>query len=126
MLQTTEFMDVADTDFLGNKENDYDDINDSEFDSDFEKYLVLSATRNRLVGRKRPLHAVLGSGKSNASSRFITWFASLIHLAFCIEFELGRKTPSLFELEYNSSILFTFSTTVLQSYVKHIQFITNI
>ncbi|XP_061344894.1 reticulon-like protein B5 [Gastrolobium bilobum] len=60
MHQPTEFMDVADSDFLSNKELDDDD---SEFDSEFEKYFVFSSFKNRMFGRKRPLHVVLGSGK---------------------------------------------------------------
>lgn len=60
-VQSTEFMDVADTDFLGNNEHDNDDSSGS--DSEFEKYFAFSVARNRLFGRKRPLHVVLGSGK---------------------------------------------------------------
>lgn len=63
MVQSAEFMDVADSDFLSNKELDDDD---SEFDCVFEKYFVFSAAKNRFFGRKMPLHAVLGSGKGNS------------------------------------------------------------
>ncbi|XP_057431135.1 reticulon-like protein B5 [Lotus japonicus] len=60
MPQSTGFMDVADSDFLSNKEP-YDD--ESEFDSEFEKYFVFSSAKNRFFGRTRSLHIVLGSGK---------------------------------------------------------------
>ncbi|XP_025631077.1 reticulon-like protein B1 [Arachis hypogaea] len=63
MVQETDFMDIADRDFLGSRDYN-DDINhDSEFDSDFEHYVLLSASRRHLFGRKRPLHVILGSGK---------------------------------------------------------------
>ncbi|KAK7305575.1 hypothetical protein VNO77_43481 [Canavalia gladiata] len=63
MPQSTEFMDVADSDFLGNKELDDDDDDDSGFDSDFEKYFVFSAAKKRWFGQKMPLQVALGSGK---------------------------------------------------------------
>ncbi|MED6196766.1 hypothetical protein PIB30_050475 [Stylosanthes scabra] len=56
-----DFMDIADRDFLGSREYNDDINNDSEFDSDFEHYVLLSASRRRLFGRKRSLHAILGS-----------------------------------------------------------------
>ncbi|KAL2597823.1 hypothetical protein AAZV13_11G186300 [Glycine max] len=59
MTRPTEFMDVADSDFLGNKEFDEED---SEFETDFEKYFVYSTAKNRFFGRKRPLRVILGSG----------------------------------------------------------------
>ncbi|KAK7333088.1 hypothetical protein VNO80_29850 [Phaseolus coccineus] len=52
-------MDVADSDFLSNKEIDDED---SEFETDFERYFVFSTARNRFFGRKRPLRVTLGSG----------------------------------------------------------------
>ncbi|KAL9320177.1 hypothetical protein ACSQ67_012016 [Phaseolus vulgaris] len=52
-------MDVADSDFLSNKETDDED---SEFETDFERYFVFSTARNRFFGRKRPLRVTLGSG----------------------------------------------------------------
>ncbi|KAK7302009.1 hypothetical protein RJT34_12887 [Clitoria ternatea] len=62
MAQSTELMDVADSDFLNMKElDDVDD--DPDFDSEFEKYFVFSTTKNRLFGRRRPLRVLLGSGK---------------------------------------------------------------
>lgn len=60
MAQSTDFMDVADSDFLGSKELDDDS---SGSDSEFEKYIAFSSAGNRLFGRKRPLRVVLGSGK---------------------------------------------------------------
>ncbi|CAL0334772.1 unnamed protein product [Lupinus luteus] len=60
MDQSAEFMDVADSDFLDGKELDDED---SGSDSEFEKYIAFSTAQNRLFGRKRPLHLVLGSGK---------------------------------------------------------------
>ncbi|OIW14110.1 hypothetical protein TanjilG_21250 [Lupinus angustifolius] len=60
MDQSSEFMDVADSDFLDGKELDDED---SGSDSEFEKYIAFSTAQNRLFGRKRPLHVVLGSGK---------------------------------------------------------------
>ncbi|XP_020203671.1 reticulon-like protein B5 [Cajanus cajan] len=54
-----EFMDVADSDFLSNKELDDED---SEFETDFENYFVFSAAKNRFFGRRRPLRVTLGSG----------------------------------------------------------------
>jgi len=54
-------MDVADSDFLSNKETDDED---SEFETDFERYFVFSTARNRFFGRKRPLRVTLGSGLS--------------------------------------------------------------
>ncbi|CAI8597084.1 unnamed protein product [Vicia faba] len=60
MVHQAEFMDVADSDFLGhNRELDDDD---SEFETVFEKYFVFSAAKNRIFARKLPLHIVLGSG----------------------------------------------------------------
>ncbi|TKY47291.1 Reticulon protein B1 [Spatholobus suberectus] len=59
MPQPTEFMDVADSDFLSNKELDDED---SEFETEFEKYFVFSTVKNRFFGRKRPLRVTLGSG----------------------------------------------------------------
>ncbi|XP_058787858.1 reticulon-like protein B6 isoform X2 [Vicia villosa] len=60
MVHHVEFMDVADSDFLGhNRELDDDD---SEFETVFEKYFVFSAAKNRFFARKLPLHFVLGSG----------------------------------------------------------------
>ncbi|CAL5202723.1 unnamed protein product [Lathyrus oleraceus] len=60
MVHQVEFMDVADSDFLGhNRELDDDD---SEFETVFEKYFVFSAAKNRIFARKLPLHVVLGSG----------------------------------------------------------------
>ncbi|MED6118712.1 hypothetical protein PIB30_005184 [Stylosanthes scabra] len=58
-----DFMDIVDRDFLGSREYNDEINNDSEFDSDFEHYVLLSAARRRLFGRKRSLHAILGSGK---------------------------------------------------------------
>ncbi|WVY93348.1 hypothetical protein V8G54_032436 [Vigna mungo] len=52
-------MDVADSDFLGNKE--FDD-EDSEFETDLERYFVFSTAKNRFFGRKIPLRVTLGSG----------------------------------------------------------------
>ncbi|QCD77940.1 riboflavin kinase [Vigna unguiculata] len=52
-------MDVADSDFLSNKE--FDD-EDSEFETDFERYFVFSTAKNRFFGRKIPLRVTLGSG----------------------------------------------------------------
>lgn len=54
-------MDVADSDFLSNKELDDED---SEFETDFERYFVFSTAKNRFFGRKRPLRVTLGSGLS--------------------------------------------------------------
>ncbi|CAK8566144.1 unnamed protein product [Lathyrus sativus] len=60
MVHHVEFMDVADSDFLGhNRELDDDD---SEFETVFEKYFVFSAAKNRIFAPKLPLHVVLGSG----------------------------------------------------------------
>ncbi|KOM52750.1 hypothetical protein LR48_Vigan09g140900 [Vigna angularis] len=52
-------MDVADSDFLSNKE--FDD-EDSEFETDLERYFVFSTAKNRFFGRKIPLRVILGSG----------------------------------------------------------------
>ncbi|XP_028186522.1 uncharacterized protein LOC114373195 [Glycine soja] len=69
MTRPTEFMDVADSDFLGNKEFDEED---SEFETDFEKYFVYSTAKNRFFGRKRPLRVILGSGLSMLFCFFYT------------------------------------------------------
>ncbi|XP_047154767.1 reticulon-like protein B1 [Vigna umbellata] len=52
-------MDVADSDLLSNKE--FDD-EDSEFETDLERYFVFSTAKNRFFGRKIPLRVTLGSG----------------------------------------------------------------
>ncbi|KAH1196857.1 hypothetical protein GmHk_18G050784 [Glycine max] len=52
MPQHTEFIDVADSDFLSNKELDDED---SEFETEFEKYFVYSTAKNRFFGQKRSL-----------------------------------------------------------------------
>ncbi|KAJ7964349.1 Reticulon-like protein [Quillaja saponaria] len=59
MLEPVDIMDVADSDFL-NEDEFFEDENDS--DSEIEKYYVISTSRNRLFGCKKPLHVVLGSG----------------------------------------------------------------
>jgi len=63
-------MDVADSDFLSNKE--FDD-EDSEFETDFERYFVFSTAKNRFFGRKIPLRVTLGSGLS-----MLLWLFSII------------------------------------------------
>ncbi|KAJ7959974.1 Reticulon-like protein [Quillaja saponaria] len=62
MLEPVDIMDVADSDFL-NEDQFFEDDSNSGSDSEIEKYYVVSSTRNRLFGRNRPLHVVLGSGK---------------------------------------------------------------
>lgn len=79
MVHQVEFMDVADSDFLGhNRELDDDD---SEFETVFEKYFVFSAAKNRIFARKLPLHVVLGSG--------IGMFACFLYV-FIYLFVFGR------------------------------------
>ncbi|KAI4307758.1 hypothetical protein L6164_030907 [Bauhinia variegata] len=62
MLKPVEIVDVADSDFL-NEKHLLEDDDDSDSDSDVTRYYVFAAAaQNRLFGRKRPLHLVLGSG----------------------------------------------------------------
>lgn len=61
MDPAVDHMDIADSDFL----SDIGDDDDDEYSSDpeIEKYYVHCITcRNRLFGRQRPLHLVLGGG----------------------------------------------------------------
>ncbi|KAI4306313.1 hypothetical protein L6164_029600 [Bauhinia variegata] len=64
MLEPMEIMDVADSDFL-NEKHLIEDDDDSDSDSDVSRYYVFAAAaKNRLFGRKKPLHRLLGSGKA--------------------------------------------------------------
>ncbi|KHN18635.1 hypothetical protein glysoja_033742 [Glycine soja] len=83
MPQHTEFIDVADSDFLSNKELDDED---SEFETEFEKYFVYSTAKNRFFGQKRSLRVILGSGLSMLFCLFYTpsymaCFGSFIRVA---------------------------------------------
>lgn len=79
MVHHVEFMDVADSDFLGhNRELDDDD---SEFETVFEKYFVFSAAKNRFFARKLPLHFVLGSGIGTFTSHASTLSYSCVYLS---------------------------------------------
>lgn len=71
-------MDVADSDFLSNKE--FDD-EDSEFETDLERYFVFSTAKNRFFGRKIPLRVTLGSGLSMLLWLFLHHF--FIHDIIC-------------------------------------------
>ncbi|XP_027335598.1 reticulon-like protein B5 [Abrus precatorius] len=120
MSQTTEFMDVADSDFLINKEL-YDD--DSEFDYEFEQYFVFSAAKSRLFGQKRPLHVALGSGKS---ADIILWknkktSASILVGVTFIWFLFKRLDYTLLSFICDSLILLLamlFLWTHLTSFIK--------
>ncbi|KAG5090629.1 hypothetical protein JHK82_049407 [Glycine max] len=77
MPQHTEFIDVADSDFLSNKELDDED---SEFETEFEKYFVYSTAKNRFFGQKRSLRVILGSGlKSNLQVTVTLGAVSVLH-----------------------------------------------
>lgn len=60
-----DHMDIADSDFLSDIGDDDGDVEGDEYSSDpeIDKYYVHCITcRNRLFGRERPLHLVLGGG----------------------------------------------------------------
>lgn len=61
MPETVELLAVADSEFLNSSDEDESEAETSE--SEVEKqYFVIPTAKNRLFGRKRPLHVVLGAG----------------------------------------------------------------
>lgn len=56
-----ELLDVADSEFLSSEDED-DDESDSSAESEIDRYFVIPVAKNRLFGRQRPLHVVLGAG----------------------------------------------------------------
>ncbi|KAM7258963.1 hypothetical protein ACFE04_014704 [Oxalis oulophora] len=56
-----DLVDGADTDFLTDQDKDNDSACSS--DSEIYKYCAMNANKNRLFGREKPLHVVLGGGK---------------------------------------------------------------
>ncbi|XP_054796405.1 reticulon-like protein B3 [Prosopis cineraria] len=61
MLQSMELLDVADSDFLSS-DDQLDDEESECSESEIERYFVIPTAKNRLFGRKKPLHVVLGAG----------------------------------------------------------------
>ncbi|KAF7831206.1 reticulon-like protein B5 [Senna tora] len=64
MLEQLELLDVADSEFLSSSDDDELDDDESDSESEIEKYFTIAAAKNRLFGRKRPLHVVLGAGQA--------------------------------------------------------------
>ncbi|XP_028752778.1 reticulon-like protein B3 [Neltuma alba] len=62
MPHSMELLDVADSEFLSSTEDELDDDESEGSESEIEKYFVIPTAKNRLFGRKRPLHVVLGAG----------------------------------------------------------------
>lgn len=109
MLEQLELLDVADRDFLSSEEepdddDDSDDDDESESESDIDKFFTIAAAKNRLFGRKRPLHVVLGAGKGNVMlSCFVCEFnlSSILDSVYqgCVRLWIGLEiwTKSLID-----------------------------
>lgn len=54
-------VDIADCDFLSDRGDEL--CSDDDSDSDIDNYHFHFTCKNRLFGRQRPLHLVLGSGR---------------------------------------------------------------